>query len=640
MYRHQPPVYPIPSTFLPSSPIPKTVHPSPRGRYEKKSRRKTREDRYIPKDIARDKYSTSSAKGPSVKKPQKTKLSKRKHGKNLEEEFTAANVSQGRLTVRALYSNPKYNIDCFESKLSSSFDVGLFARGRASSPIRRFGLPDLTFSEMKFLSRPAKQNGTLGSTQVNKPSTSNKPPILDISEYFSQPQPANDTKKLHSSLSLLPTADPLTSQCHSSLTGNIRPTQTHEFITSDPQLGSKICDPPKLKQKSRSSSCFSWSESERTPGPGPQTERLSQLSEAGLQRNAPGDIVEGIPHVTDTTGSSLPMDEFQYDPFLLSRVYDMVFKNAYLDQTQQQFMQRSDSECFCLEDLQKLANPSFTSIAILETEDKPSSHNPIHTETSNDNQANPSSINDPSSNIISRNIGTNADNLVEIREGLNPDLPAPNPSKTNYGATLNDNGNVTSRHDTNSLKKDEIPRPTADIPSPMGYEDDQKFLPDISRSSCQAYRAQVPASFSVRLNSPRMGFSTLGVKRPFSPEFDEYDGHFDTPSNDPAFDLSCNDFNGSNTLDSIIFNELIEDDHTSGQSIGFGCPETPYIDMINNHQPQYANEFDGSAQMMTLGNTNTQTLSLAAAQGDVIQRTLNIPSSLDLSSFWRPNKLY
>ncbi|KAI1976722.1 hypothetical protein LOZ53_006231 [Ophidiomyces ophidiicola] len=544
-------------------PIPKTVHPSPRGRYEKKSRRKTREDRYIPKDIARDKYSTSSAKGPSVKKPQKTKHSKRKHGKNLEEEFTAANVSQGRLTVRALYSNPKYNIDCFESKLSSSFDVGLFARGRASSPIRRFELPDLTFSEMKFLSRPAKQNGTLGSTQVNKPSTSNKPPILDISEYFSQPQPANDTKKLHSSLSLLPTADPLTSQCHSSLTGNIRPTQ-----------------------------------------------------------------------------SSLPMHEFQYDPFLLLRVYDMVFKNAYLDQTQQQFMQRSDSECFCLEDLQKLANPSFTSIAILETEDKPSSHNPIHTETSNDNQANPSSINDPSSNIISRNIGTNTDNLVEIREGLNPDLPAPNPSKTNYGATLNDNGNVTSRHDTNSLKKDEIPRPTADIPSPMGYEDDQKFLPDISRSSCQAYRAQVPASFSVRLNSPRMGFSTLGIKRPFSPEFDEYDGHFDTPSNNPAFDLSCNDFNGSNTLDSIIFNELIEDDHTSGQSIGFGCPETPYIDMINNHQPQYANEFDGSAQMMTLGNTNTQTLSLAAAQGDVIQRTLNIPSSLDLSSFWRPNKLY
>ncbi|KAL8806669.1 MAG: hypothetical protein Q9182_001197 [Xanthomendoza sp. 2 TL-2023] len=104
----------------------------PAKTYEKRSRHKTREDRY---DLEREKKPVRPRQGD--KKGQSTSRKRRKRveksGAALMQDFSAKNVETDRLTLKA------------------NVPVGLFGKGRASSPVRRKGLPDLTFSEVDFL---------------------------------------------------------------------------------------------------------------------------------------------------------------------------------------------------------------------------------------------------------------------------------------------------------------------------------------------------------------------------------------------------------------------------------------------------------------------------------------------------------
>ncbi|KAL8986679.1 MAG: hypothetical protein Q9177_004047 [Variospora cf. flavescens] len=114
--------------------------------YERRPRHKTREDRYELKE--NKKRNTSKADEKAARpKSKKSKKRKEKSGAALMHGFSAACVDSERLTLKA----PK--------------GLGLFGKGRASSPVRR-RVPDLSFSELDFLNRrrdtpkedpPAKQ---------------------------------------------------------------------------------------------------------------------------------------------------------------------------------------------------------------------------------------------------------------------------------------------------------------------------------------------------------------------------------------------------------------------------------------------------------------------------------------------------
>ncbi|KAL8848612.1 MAG: hypothetical protein Q9221_006386 [Calogaya cf. arnoldii] len=100
--------------------------------YERRPRHKTREDRY---DLQKDKKpeKTKDVKSKAHDKPKKKRKGVQKSGAALMQNFSAGNIDTDRLTLKA------------------TAPVGLFGKGRASSPVRRKGLPDLTFSEVNFL---------------------------------------------------------------------------------------------------------------------------------------------------------------------------------------------------------------------------------------------------------------------------------------------------------------------------------------------------------------------------------------------------------------------------------------------------------------------------------------------------------
>ncbi|KAI9811328.1 MAG: hypothetical protein M1827_005487 [Pycnora praestabilis] len=107
------------------------------GKYERKARRKTRQDLYEPK-IGLHKRESRLRRG---KKRSSKRGLKGRSRIAMDENFKANNISQDRLTLK------------------STQNLGLFKNGRASSPIRRRGLPDLAFSEMRFL-RNRKDHNT------------------------------------------------------------------------------------------------------------------------------------------------------------------------------------------------------------------------------------------------------------------------------------------------------------------------------------------------------------------------------------------------------------------------------------------------------------------------------------------------
>ncbi|PBP22383.1 hypothetical protein BUE80_DR006729 [Diplocarpon rosae] len=107
----------------------------PREKFEKRARHKTREDRYEPKKKEERSEKTEKKR---EKRGDRRRAAK-ESGEKLMQNFSSQNVARDRLTMRP------------------SNGPGLFKNGRASSPARRRGLPDLAFSEMDFLQHSSRK---------------------------------------------------------------------------------------------------------------------------------------------------------------------------------------------------------------------------------------------------------------------------------------------------------------------------------------------------------------------------------------------------------------------------------------------------------------------------------------------------
>ncbi|TGO76040.1 hypothetical protein BELL_0178g00120 [Botrytis elliptica] len=138
--------------------------------FEKRARHKTREDRYDTK--------RKSNKAEAVDKPIRTRRERRgdrtkaarKASKDLMSNFASNKIGKDRLTVRP------------------SNGPGIFQNGRASSPPRRRGLPDLAFSEMEFLQRSGRKSQVNDSIVVPKSRVKEKKKAAraqdEIAEFF------------------------------------------------------------------------------------------------------------------------------------------------------------------------------------------------------------------------------------------------------------------------------------------------------------------------------------------------------------------------------------------------------------------------------------------------------------------------
>ncbi|EEP82766.1 predicted protein [Uncinocarpus reesii 1704] len=319
-------------TRMPFSNIDNDAQPATSALYEKQPRRKTRKDRYDPKEASRNRDQSKVARNEN-KKFRNTKRVKRKHGKRLlEDQFVAPNVSQKRLT------------------LSSNFDVGMFARGRASSPLS-YKVPDLTFSEMKFLSHTAKQNQTITPTDVNKDRAVNRPPILEISEYFARPQLPKEPAKSCASSTSRSKVNPQKSM-EESISINQPPNNAVIApLDSSPRL--QVAHRHSGKRTSRSTTYYSWSESNSDENSGFE-------NRAGGNAPHPPPPHKPVPMKSENQAQLQRLvDDFEYDPLAISKAYDMVFKNAYLGQACESTA--SSKVVYSLEDLKELANQLFAS---------------------------------------------------------------------------------------------------------------------------------------------------------------------------------------------------------------------------------------------------------------------------------------
>ncbi|KAL8917771.1 MAG: hypothetical protein Q9208_007752 [Pyrenodesmia sp. 3 TL-2023] len=153
----------------------------PAKTYERKPRHKTQEDRY---ELKQDKKRSRTRKGHNEveKHPnKKRKKRKEKSGAALMHDFSARNIESERLTLKA------------------PIPLGLFGKGRASSPVKRRGLPDLTFSEINFLNH--RREAPKDNPPQGKPSRRKRDKAADadaeISRFFStsnrRPHGAGDT---------------------------------------------------------------------------------------------------------------------------------------------------------------------------------------------------------------------------------------------------------------------------------------------------------------------------------------------------------------------------------------------------------------------------------------------------------------
>ncbi|KAI9698412.1 MAG: hypothetical protein M1836_003992 [Candelina mexicana] len=136
-------------------------------RYHRRPRHKTRADRYDP--------TLPEGRKPKPKKLKVTKHIKKQRSRKepapLLHDFSAQNVSGERLTLKP------------------SLSIGLFKNGRASSPVRGRGLPDLTFSEMKFLEkRKAKPEEDKTSKRTGRKLGRAPAGQEEISSYFASAQ--------------------------------------------------------------------------------------------------------------------------------------------------------------------------------------------------------------------------------------------------------------------------------------------------------------------------------------------------------------------------------------------------------------------------------------------------------------------
>jgi hypothetical protein len=138
----------------------------PENKYERKPRHKTRPDKYELKVDQR-----TVEKGTHERTHRKSNRKRRKKtGLAFNHDFKAPNVPQDRLTLKP------------------NTGPGIFHRGKASALVERRGLPDLTFSEMNFLTkrRYVDVNQQQRYRDIQPPKKSKKGSAPDISDFFSR----------------------------------------------------------------------------------------------------------------------------------------------------------------------------------------------------------------------------------------------------------------------------------------------------------------------------------------------------------------------------------------------------------------------------------------------------------------------
>ncbi|KAH7076838.1 hypothetical protein BKA63DRAFT_291321 [Paraphoma chrysanthemicola] len=250
-------------------------------RYARKPRRKTRLERYEPtsKKQERGKYVHHSRKGESTKSKRKSKRMKGEGPANgMANTFHAKNVSGDRLTLK-----PRQQL-------------GIFNKGKASTAVRGRGLPDLVFSEMKFLQKDKGQP---------EPAISYEPPKKkrkrghvhtkegEISAYFTSVRPAlaerdNNVTLEHASEKSTGQAGPARyvsqrERAQSTRSAGVLPTV--ETVEQGPHLGSGTRD-----NRHESMSYVSWSESVRAPGSVPRRPDAVLNAAAIQQENLRGRV--------------------------------------------------------------------------------------------------------------------------------------------------------------------------------------------------------------------------------------------------------------------------------------------------------------------------------------------------------------
>ena len=141
----------------------------PEIKYEKRPRHKTRPDKY---ELKLNKSTIGRSRHEIAQKKSKHKR-RTKTGLALNRDFKAPNVPQDRLTLKP------------------NTGPGLFHRGKASAPVERRGLPDLTFSEMNFLTKRRFVSDTRHQRpkDVQPPrNQSSKASVQEINDFFSRPK--------------------------------------------------------------------------------------------------------------------------------------------------------------------------------------------------------------------------------------------------------------------------------------------------------------------------------------------------------------------------------------------------------------------------------------------------------------------
>ena len=134
--------------------------------YERRPRHKTKVDKY---DLKKTSTKSRDDENAGIRKAKTTKRRRRKSGLTLNSEFRAPNVAQDRLTLKG------------------SGGLGIFRNGKASSSVLRRGLPDLSFSEMKFLSKRQNRPEDVTEAKPVKRKKRDKGLAQQISGYFERP---------------------------------------------------------------------------------------------------------------------------------------------------------------------------------------------------------------------------------------------------------------------------------------------------------------------------------------------------------------------------------------------------------------------------------------------------------------------
>ncbi|KAJ5594136.1 uncharacterized protein N7459_000344 [Penicillium hispanicum] len=231
--------------------------------YERRPRRKTREDRYEykPAGSSRNRQSRSH-KG-------KTKRLRRCRKQTMDDGFHASNVVRERLTLRA------------------NVNVGIFNKGRASSPIRFRGVPDLAFSETNFLShkfrKSRERSKAIGdkSTRSVKREHARQQKLFDYAFHESPtPLERGSTSRGHQASSICHSGrDPtdMSISCHAPVLNNAASTGDHDAYHQSESPG-----PKRPRSKHQGSKAIQENGS-ATPYTWPDTVHTEDLSERAVE---------------------------------------------------------------------------------------------------------------------------------------------------------------------------------------------------------------------------------------------------------------------------------------------------------------------------------------------------------------------